>query len=105
MSSPSRRVLTPTGHLDSELGGTIRRQVVEATADGATSIVIDMRAVTFMDSAGFGGLIMALKKARESGCHLVLAGIPHQVKLVLELTGTDEIFEIVPADEALETIS
>ena len=40
-------------------------------------------------------LVMALKKAREAGCRLVLQDLNPQVRLVLELTGTDRVFEIV----------
>lgn len=89
------RLIEPAGTLDAASGQGLRCEVIEAIAAGSPSIVIDMKGVAFMDSSGFGALVMALKKAREAGCRLVLQDLNPQVRLVLELTGTDRVFEIV----------
>ena len=94
MSLPVR-VIEPAGLLDAASGHALRGEVIQAIAAGSTSIVINMKGLTFMDSSGFGALVMALKKAREAGCRLVLQDVNPQVRLVLELTGTDRVFEIV----------
>jgi anti-anti-sigma factor len=89
------RLIEPVGTLDAASGHGLKSEVIQAIADGSPSIVIDMSGVAFMDSSGFGALVMALKKAREAGSRLVLQDLNPQVRLVLELTGTDRVFEIV----------
>jgi anti-anti-sigma regulatory factor len=44
---------------------------------------------------GLRAVLYTFKKAREAGCRLVLQDLNPQVRLVLELTGTDRVFEIV----------
>jgi anti-anti-sigma factor len=91
------RVIEPEGILDATSGQGLRGEVAEAINAGSSSIVIDLQSVSFMDSSGFGALVMALKKAKEADCRLMLQHLNPQVRLVLELTGTDSIFEIVAA--------
>jgi anti-anti-sigma factor len=48
-----------------------------------------------MDSSGFGALVGCLKKVREAGSRLALRSPASQMKLVLEITGTDKVFEYI----------
>jgi anti-anti-sigma factor len=91
----SLHVIAPAGILDASQGDALREQFMAAIEQGVTGFQLDMEQISFMDSAGFGALVMILKKVRESGGRLVLTGVQHQVRLVLELTGTDKIFTIV----------
>jgi len=93
------QVLQPSGVLDAALGARLRDQVVEALAASPTAVLIDMAGITFMDSSGFGALVMVLKRSREAGCRLALGRPNSQVRLVLELTGTDRVFELVDDPE------
>ena len=89
------QVLQPSGILNADLGGSIRDQVCAALARNASVVLINMEAISFMDSSGFGSLVMALKRCKEAGCRLALGRLNSQVRLVLELTGTDRVFELV----------
>jgi anti-anti-sigma factor len=84
-------VLAPAGILDASLGDGVCDDIRRALEGGHRSIRIDMKDVTFMDSAGFGSLVIALKKVREAGGELSLRNVNAQVRLVLELTGTERI--------------
>lgn len=88
-------LIQPVGLLDSTCGKQIREQLLSALAAGAQTIEIDCGAITLMDSNGFSFLIACLKKSRESGTRLQLRHMNSQMRLVLEMTGTDGIFEIV----------
>lgn len=57
-------------------------------------MAIDLADVDFMDSTGLGVLIGALKRLRETGGTLVLAGTKPAVTRVFEITGLDRIFTI-----------
>jgi anti-anti-sigma factor len=90
----SVHVIAPSGILDASQGEALRERFMAAMAEGITAFQLDMGQISFMDSAGFGALVMILKKVRESGGQLTLTGVQHQVRLVLELTGTDKVFTI-----------
>jgi anti-anti-sigma factor len=68
-------------------------QVREALITEPDIVVIDCQQITFMDSSGFGALVGCLKKVREAGRRLVLRSPASQMRLVLEITGTDKVFE------------
>lgn len=92
---PTAAILHPNGVLDGERGSCLRQEAVAVIEAGARSLTIDMEGVTFMDSSGFGALVMVLKRAKQAECRLALSGINSQVRLVLELTGTDRVFEVI----------
>lgn len=94
------QVLHPSGILNADLGANLRDQVVQALTADTSTVLINMEAISFMDSSGFGALVMALKRSKEAGCRLVLGRPNSQVRLVLELTGTDRVFELVDDCEA-----
>ncbi|MEX2605777.1 MAG: STAS domain-containing protein [Kiritimatiellia bacterium] len=58
------------------------------------NVVIDLKEVSMIDSAGLGVLIAILKQVRERGGDLKLAGMQKRVRLVFEITRTQRIFTI-----------
>src|SRR6202035_4386233 len=59
-------------------------------------VVVDMAAVTFMDSTGLDGLIAAHKQAPRR-CHsIVLRSPTEQVVKVLRATGVDQLLTVEP---------
>jgi anti-sigma B factor antagonist len=58
------------------------------------NVVIDLKEVPMIDSAGLGVLIATLKQVRERGGDLKLAGMQKRVRLVFEITRTQRIFTI-----------
>jgi anti-sigma B factor antagonist len=59
-------------------------------------IVIDMAAVTFIDSTGLDGLIAAHKQAAKRGRSFVLRSPTEQVAKVLRVTGVDQVLTVEP---------
>jgi len=53
----------------------------------------------YIDSAGLGTLVSALKTARERGGNVWLAGLTPQVKMVVELTRLHFVFEVFDSVE------
>lgn len=87
------KVVQPTGILDGIRGNQLRRDVNDIVADGAKTVLIDLKDVTFMDSSGLSALVSALKTVRTSGGKLYLCAINDQVKMVFDLTRMDRVFE------------
>ena len=72
--------------------------------ESQSSLVVDLSALTFMDSSGLATLVHAKKTAEQSGRPFALVAGPPQVQRVLEVTGLLEEFVFVdtwmPDDEA-----
>jgi anti-anti-sigma factor len=81
---------------------------VRAVVDGAPGrgLILDLEAVTFVDSAILKELLRARAELSARGVRLVLAGAPRTVRRLLELTRTAELFETAAdADEAQRRLS
>ncbi|MBD3886658.1 STAS domain-containing protein [Phormidium tenue FACHB-886] len=89
------KVIQLSGILDSIAGKHLRQEVTDLVDAGVPTILLNCQEVTFMDSSGLSALVMVLKKVREAGGDLLLCSINHQVRLLLELTGMDGVFEIL----------
>jgi anti-anti-sigma factor len=76
--------------------------VIFATAalnrGGVRSLVIDLSAVTFMDSTGVGALVRARNLCDSHGAELHLHGVGPRVHKVLELTGLTYYFGLPDVD-------
>jgi anti-sigma B factor antagonist len=59
-------------------------------------IVVDMTAVTFIDSTGLHGLIAAHQQAAQRSRSFVLRSPSEQVAKVLHATGVDQVLTVKP---------
>jgi anti-sigma B factor antagonist len=66
------------------------------TANPGATVVVDMSAVTFLDSTGLGMLVSANRQAEEAGGRVVLRAPTEPVRKVLEITGLDKVFLVPP---------
>lgn len=96
------KVIQLSGILDGIRGGQLRRKIDEVIKTGNRVILVDCSAVEFMDSSGLGALVMALKQIRSIGGRMSLCGINDQIKMLLELTDMDSVFEVFVSLEAFK---
>jgi anti-anti-sigma factor len=89
----------PQGSIDLEGGKALSVQMAGVVPQADQLWVIDLAEVNFMDSSGLVPLVKGLKAARQSGCRLVLCNVQAPVRLILELTQLDSVFEIFPTYE------
>ncbi|MGH9016767.1 MAG: STAS domain-containing protein [Acidimicrobiales bacterium] len=94
---PDVPVLSVGGEVDvasaPELHAHLHRIIEQNTSD----IIVDTTEVTFIDSTGLGVLVDAEKTMRDTGRQMRLVVNQPQIIRVLELTGLDEVFTIVPS--------
>jgi anti-sigma B factor antagonist len=64
------------------------------TGDSPAQVVVDMAGVDFCDSTGMNVLLAALRRARERGGDLVLAGPRPAVRKILQVTGLESVFTV-----------
>ncbi|MBW4669089.1 MAG: STAS domain-containing protein [Cyanomargarita calcarea GSE-NOS-MK-12-04C] len=91
-----RRVILfkPQGRIDLQGGMALSEKMVKVVPQSNQLWIIDLAAVDFMDSCGLVPLVKGLKAARQSGCRLVICNVQAPVRLILELTQLDSVFEI-----------
>ena len=98
-------VVQPHGRLDEAGGQALKQALHKLSQDDRTRWMVDLSRVDFIDTAGLGSLVNGLQLAKMHQRHFVLHD-PHPcVKLVLEITGLDEVFEIVDARHLAQVMS
>jgi anti-anti-sigma factor len=71
----------------------VLREVLRTVVDtpGVSTVDIDMREVTFLDSSGIGVLVAAQRAAAARGSRLMLREAGPMVRMVLEVTHLDGV--------------
>ena len=93
-------ILDLKGRLTAGLGDQILRESIdELLAEGWKKILLNLSAVTFVDSAGLGELVAGLKTTRRFGGELKLLSVGERVQSTLYMSRLLPVFEIY-ADEA-----
>jgi anti-anti-sigma factor len=92
-------VVRLTGDLDVFLKGKLQQEL-QAGSEGGT-LVIDLSAVSFIDSAGLTVLIDAHKRAARTGGEVRLVVLENQqVYRILQITGLTRMFKIYATEAA-----
>lgn len=83
------------GKLTAGLGDQILRETLdELLAESFRKILLNLSAVSFMDSAGLGELVAGLKTARNLGAELKILKAGERVRSTLALARLLPVFEI-----------
>jgi anti-sigma B factor antagonist len=82
------------GELDMSVAPAFRAELERALTEHA-KVIVDLRALDFMDSSGIHALAAADTRARASGARLLIEHPAAAVLRMLELTGMLEVLEIV----------
>jgi anti-sigma B factor antagonist len=90
----------PVGELDIDTAPLLERELSTARTAGAERVVLDMRALTFMDSTGLRLVIRWDTAAKEEGFDFAIVPGIEVVQRVFRLTGMDEHLAVSepPAD-------
>lgn len=83
------------GEVDVYTAPRLREQLYAVVADSIPRVVLDLSAMTFIDSTGLGVVVGTLKRLREAGGDLVIRSPSRSTRKVLEITGLTRILEIV----------
>jgi anti-sigma B factor antagonist len=87
-------VVSADGELDVSTAPKLRQAVTTALDEGSGTLIVDLSAVTFMDSTTLGVLIGAHNRIRESGGTLGLVCPDDKILRVLRITGLDKVFTV-----------
>jgi len=75
-------------------------EVRQLVKDGARKLVIDLAAVSYIDSASIGCLMDVRRLLQDRGGVLRLSGLQPRVETMLSMTGVHKIMEIHREEEA-----
>jgi anti-sigma B factor antagonist len=88
-----------------EVAPRFKHQLVDYISGGNRSIVLDLQAVSFIDSSGLGALVSSLKVMGRDG-DLVLCGTGGTVVSMFKLTRMDKVFRMYNTiEEAVAALS
>ena len=86
-----------TGKLSLE---TVNNFISTMRPEPATHLVLDMSALTFLDSAGVGALVSLFVTRRNNGKTLSLAALTQQGNAVMQVSGLLKLLPVYPSVEA-----
>jgi anti-anti-sigma factor len=88
-------VVIASGEIDLATSPELRQALLDPQAQAKT-VVLDLRAVTFIDSSGLGVIVGQQKRARETGdgFAVVIAGAS-AVERILVLSGLVKVLDII----------
>jgi anti-anti-sigma factor len=78
-----------SGEMDLSNAGEVERELMNAEATDAPTVLVDLSELTFMDSTGIRLLIAADARSRADSCRLRLTRPPATVYRVLCIAGVD----------------
>jgi anti-sigma B factor antagonist len=89
-------LVTITGQLSTDIADSARNQLLNWTGrePDLKRVVIDMRGVGYMSSAGLGALLALHKRLAERGGGVLVCGLQPPVRTVFDITRADKIFPV-----------
>ncbi|MGK5448628.1 STAS domain-containing protein [Streptomyces radiopugnans] len=94
--SDDRFLLVLAGELDHHNADRIVDGVRSALGAGATTVLLDLSHVSFLDSTGITRLLLADRAVRAAGGRLALIAPSEPVRRLLSLTGVDQVLASHP---------
>src|ERR1700678_1545455 len=88
-------VIMVTGEIDVATAPQLREALHGVIAQGQATVVLDLLAVTFLDSTALGVLVGALKRCRELGGELHVVVADARIMKIFDITGLTKVFPIV----------
>jgi anti-sigma B factor antagonist len=91
--------LSASGEVDLDVANQLAAMgLLSLNNTDATTLVIDLAKVTFMDSTGLGALVTIRNASDKLSKDLSLRGVPERVRKLLTVTGLDKAFIIDAGD-------
>ena len=95
-------VLPLKGEIDLHVSPVVTASLNAMIEKKPKHLVVDLSAVSYIDSAGLAALIEAMQKVEGYGGNFTLVGLQETVRSIFEISRLDQVFQIFPdADAAL----
>lgn len=87
-------VVTARGDMDMAVADSVRKQLTTLVDQGRVRLVLDLQGVLYIDSAGLGALVAAMKHARAAGGDIKACMLDTDVRSLFEMTRLDNVMAI-----------
>ncbi len=100
-------VIKPKGKVTIGEGDVKLREAVQGALDaGARKLVVNLSAVSVMDSSGIGEMVSAYTTVTNRGGQLKLTQLPKKITDILQVTQLIQVFDVFDDDdEAVQAMS
>ena len=96
-------ILTPNGVMDAHTSPSIKTKLETGIASGKTKIVVNMKDISYLSSAGAGALLAGLTASRKKSGELRLCCFQAGVKDAFDVMGFSKAFKVFSdLEKALE---
>jgi len=96
-----RAIVTVRGDLDLQVAARVVAEIEKVEEGAPALLVIDLSGISFLDSSGMGVLAAAQARAVEAGRRIVVVRPPYSVRRAFELSGFDDVIEVVDDPDAI----
>lgn len=93
------------GRVDSNTAAALGERLTGLLATPARRLVLDLRDLEYISSAGFRVLLLAAKRAEEAAGRLVLCGLSGKVRQLFDLGGFLDLFAISASRDEAVTVA
>lgn len=87
-------IMEPRGRMDTIGAKPFADRVVELIRSGCNQILIDLKHIQYISSAGFRALLIARKQSADTSGKLVLCGLSAEVRRLFEMSAFTDLFTI-----------
>jgi len=99
-------ILIPSGRLDSTTAPTFEKALLAYFEGRPARVLVDFDELEYISSAGLRVILMAAKRAKQSGGGFVLCGLHENIREVFEISGFLSILNVSDGrDEALARLA
>jgi anti-sigma B factor antagonist len=87
-------VLEVRGRINSTTASGLQERLFAAAQGGHPGVVVDLKQVAYISSAGFRALLLGARAGSNSGCGLALCGATGEVQRLFDISGFDSAFDM-----------
>lgn len=98
-SKPGAVVIRVKGRMDAITAPEFDQACAKLISEGTTKLVVDLREMDYISSAGLRSILSAGKSVRAQGGQLLLCNLQGMVKEIFEISGFLSIFPAHPTEE------
>ncbi len=99
-------VVAVSGEVDVYSAPALKERFAELVRSGASTLVVDLTDVAFLDSTGLGALVEARALTGDAGGTLPIVCTQERILKLFTITGLDSVFVIHPTvDDALAGVA
>jgi anti-anti-sigma factor len=99
VAAREHEVVVCEGEWDISRAGELAQRVATGLATGASTLILDFRAATFVDASTIGALCALACDGSQHGCAVAVACSAGPVRRVFELVHLDDVLPVTPTIE------